>query len=142
MMAIYLVLIVIGMCGGSLIATGFCALITSTGIITRMADKSHTASFIIQYETIITVGAILWNVFWLYNISFPLSQSVSMICQIIIGIFQGIFVGCLAVSLAETLNGTAILSRRVKLSKGVGVIILFTAFGKSIFSILQFIIQI
>jgi stage V sporulation protein AB len=54
------------------------------------------------------------------------------------GLTQGIFVGCLAVSLAEALNGTAIFSRRVKLKYGLNFIILSVALGKMMASLIQF----
>ncbi len=134
-MIAYVFLMIIGFSGGALVAAGVCALITSTGIVTRMADQSHTAAFIRTYETIITLGAVFWNLFWIYSIPIRMSLTVA----VLIGLFQGVFVGCLAVSLAEALDGIAIFSRRVKLYQGGGMIILFTALGKSIFAVVQFL---
>ena len=135
-MSAYVFLIIIGFSGGALVAAGVCALITSTGIVTRMADQSHTAASIRTYETIITLGAVFWNLFWIYFI--PIR--IPVVGIVLIGLFQGVFVGCLAVSLAEALDGIAIFSRRVKLYQGVGMIILFTALGKSIFAVVQFLL--
>ena len=123
-----------------MIAAGLCALITSTGIVTRMADKSHTASEVRIYESILMVGAVFWNGLWLAPVKLRLATSIALALIGMTGVLQGIFVGCLAVSLAETLNGTAIFSRRGKLYKGVGVIILFTALGKTIFALFQFVL--
>ena len=50
----------------------------------------------------------------------------------------GIFVGCLAVALAEALNGTAIFARRAKLQMGLSFIVLSVAVGKVLASLLQF----
>ena len=51
---------------------------------------------------------------------------------------QGIFVGCLAVSLAEALNATAIFARRVKLKVGLSFVILAVAVGKVLAAVIQF----
>ncbi len=64
--------------------------------------------------------------------------TVSAVLQPIIGLSQGIFVGCLAVSLAEALNATAIFARRVKLRIGLSYIILAVAVGKVTAAIIQF----
>lgn len=135
----YVLLVMIGGCAGAIVSAGVVALITSTGVVTRMAGKTHTGHFILGYETAIIFGVILWNVFWVFGIDFHLPDNLSYIFQVIMGISQGIFVGALAVSLAEVLNGTAIFARRIKLSKGVGFVILFTALGKVMFSIIQFL---
>ncbi|MCR5737298.1 MAG: stage V sporulation protein AB [Eubacterium sp.] len=136
----YMLLGFLGVCGGTMIAAGLCALITSTGIVTRMADKSHTASRVRIYESILMMGAIFWNGFWIVPVKLRMAPFMALALTGMTGVLQGIFVGCLAVSLAETLNGTAIFSRRAKLSKGVGIIILFTAFGKTIFALFQFVL--
>ena len=136
----YCLLIIMGFSAGTLIAAGVFALITSTGVVTRMADKTHTAHFVKGYETAIMIGGIWWNLFWVFDIYLNMSVENARILQVFMGVFQGIFVGCLAVSLAETLNGTAVFSRRAKLYRGLGTIILFTALGKAIHSMIQFLI--
>ena len=108
-----IILAITGIGAGFIISAGVFALITSTGIITRFADKTHTAKSIQLYETIVIAGGILWNIFW-------------------------IFVGCLAVALAEALNGTAIFARRAKLQMGLSFIVLSVAVGKVLASLLQF----
>ena len=54
------------------------------------------------------------------------------------GTMSGIFVGCLAVALAEALNGTAIFARRAKLQMGLSFTVLSVAVGKVLASLLQF----
>ena len=50
----------------------------------------------------------------------------------VFGLFAGMFVGCFAIAIAEMLNTIPIFSRRIKLGKGVGVVMLFLALGKTV----------
>ena len=69
---------------------------------------------------------------------FKFTGQPAKIFQGIMGLCQGIFVGCLAVALAEALNGTAIFARRAKLQMGLSFIVLSVAVGKVLASLLQF----
>lgn len=134
----YILLGIMGISAGALIAAGLVALITTTGVITRMADKTHTAYFVKGYETAIFLGGTLWNLFWIFPVIFPFGKGSAVFFQILMSLCQGVFVGCLAISLAEALNGTAIFGRRIKLAKGVGTVILSLALGKVVYSLVQF----
>ena len=133
-----IILAITGIGAGFIISAGVFALITSTGIITRFADKTHTAKSIQLYETIVIAGGILWNIFWVMESHFKFTGQPAKIFQGIMGLYQGIFVGCLAVALAEALNGTAIFARRAKLQMGLSFIVLSVAVGKVLASLLQF----
>lgn len=135
----YVLLAITGLSGGAMVSAGVFALITSTGVMTRMAGKTHTAKYVRLYETMVIVGGTWWNIFWVFSINFNLPTIAHTILQVIMGVCQGIFVGCLAVSLAEALNATAIFARRAKLKTGVSFIILSAAIGKIIASMIQFI---
>ena len=113
-----IILAITGIGAGFIISAGVFALITSTGIITRFADKTHTAKSIQLYETIVIAGGILWNIFWIMESHFKFTGQPAKIFQGIMGLCQGIFVGYLAVALAEALNGTAIFARRAKTANG------------------------
>ena len=129
-----IILAITGIGAGFIISAGVFALITSTGIITRFADKTHTAKSIQLYETIVIAGGILW----IMESHFKFTGQPAKIFQGIMGLCQGIFVGCLAVALAEALNGTAIFARRAKLKMGLSFIVLSVAVGKVLASLLQF----
>lgn len=124
--------------GGAIISAAVFALIASTGVITRMAGKSHTGQHIRWYESAVVLGGIWWNIFWIFSINIPMSGNFLVAFQTLMGLAQGIFIGCLAVSLAEALNATAIFSRRVKLKVGLSFIILSVAIGKVLAAIIQF----
>lgn len=134
----YIMMFFIAFGGGAVISGAVFAIISSTGVVTRMADKTHTAAFIKSYETAIILGGIWWNSFWIFSLNIPMPMNVAQGLQMIMGFCQGVFVGCIAISLAEALNATAIFSRRAKLKNGLSFIILSVALGKVIATLIQF----
>ena len=132
----YIILGLTAFGGGSVISAAVFALIASTGVITRMAG--NTGKHVTKYETAVVAGGTLWNIFWVFSVKLHMPVTVSAVLQPIIGLSQGIFVGCLAISLAEALNATAIFARRVKLRIGLSYIILAVAVGKVTAAIIQF----
>lgn len=129
---------IIGLGGGMVIAGGVFALLTSTGIVTRMAVKTNTNSRVKIYESAISLGAILWNLFWVFDINMFTNLQVGFLINSSIGLLQGIFVGCLAVALSEMLNATSIFYRRIKLKRGVSILLLMVAVGKIAGSLIAF----
>lgn len=128
-----LVLVLIGASGGAAISAGIVALITTIGLVARLAGKSHTAEFAQYYETSITLGAAAGTIFSLFPVTVPIGK----IGLFFVGGFIGIFVGVLAMSLAESLNITSIYARRVRLSKGICYVVLGIALGRGIGALLQ-----
>lgn len=128
-----LFLILFGASGGAAVSAGIVALITTIGVVARLAGKSHTAEFARQYETSIMLGALSGTIFSLFPVTVPIGK----IGLILAGGFIGIFVGVLAMSLAESLNITSIYARRVRLSKGICYIVLGIAVGRGIGAFLQ-----
>ncbi|MFR4318134.1 MAG: stage V sporulation protein AB [Eubacterium sp.] len=133
----YIVMALTAFGGGAVISAAVFALIASTGVITRMAGKTHTAKHVRTYETAVVIGGILWNVYRFLS-KIPLKAEIYQSLQFVMSLAQGIFVGCLAVSLAEALNATAIFARRVKLKVGLSFVILAVAVGKVLASVIQF----
>lgn len=133
----YVLLTVSGFAAGTLVAAGVFALITSIGVIPRLADKSRSAKYVKTYETSVILGGVCGNILNIFNIPVPFTVA----ALVFFGIFSGIFIGCMATSLAESLNTTAIFSRRVKLHRGMGVIILSAAIGKMIASLMFFYLR-
>lgn len=134
----YIVMALTAFGGGAVISAAVFALIASTGVITRMAGKTHTVKYVRTYETAVVIGGILWNVIWVFSVRIPLKAEIHQSLQFVMSLAQGIFVGCLAVSLAEALNATAIFARRVKLKVGLSFVILAVAVGKVLASVIQF----
>lgn len=138
MMWQYIILIFIGIGAGTIISSGVFALISSTGLVTKFATKTHTASHVRIYEDFIIIGGLFFNILWIFELELFLSEPISLILEGITGIMQGIFVGCLAVSISEALDATAIFARRIKLKAGIGFIVLSVALGKVIAAFIQF----
>lgn len=130
-------LVLIGLSASFIVAGGVFALITSVGIVTRLTGKTHTAKHIKSYETAIALGATVGNL--AFFLSFPAwIHPFSFVILLVFGAGAGIYVGCLATALAELLNTSAIFTRRMKLIKGFGGMVLSVALGKLCGSLLQF----
>lgn len=134
MWAAEVLLAVIGLSAGLIVAGGLFAFIASLGVVSDIADRTHTGSRILLYEDTTILGGIIGNLIFIYRIDIP----GGVLLQIVIGLFVGIFVGCWALSLAETLNVFPIFIRRVKLVRCVPYIILGIAIGKGLGSLIYF----
>ena len=129
-----ILLIVIGLACGTGVAAGVFALITKVGIIPQISEKTKTSSYVTVYESAVLAGGVSGTIF----ILFPISFTVPTIFLVIAGGSFGIFLGCLATSLAEALNVTAIFTRRLCLHIGIPIIVLSMALGKSLGSLLYY----
>lgn len=131
-----ILLAVISLCAGLVVSGGLFAFLSSLGVVSDIADRTHTGKHIMLYENATILGGILGNVFWLYKISVLKGNFL----QVLYGTFSGIFVGCWAMSLAETLNVFPVFIRRTKLVQSVPYIILSIAIGKGIGLIVYFLL--
>lgn len=123
-----------GFCGGAVVATALAAFIISLGILPRYAGITHTGKHILLYEDFLMLGSILGNLVILYKIPLPFGR----IGEGVIGLFFGMFLGSWIIALGEVVNVFAITARRIGLKKGIGLIVLSMAFGKSLGCLLQF----
>ena len=95
-----IILSIIGLAGGGIIAAGVFALITTTGVMTRFAEKTHTAKYVRQYENAVAFGAILFNIFWVFELNYEGmklgNQLLALIglCRRMFGNFSGRGVKC------------------------------------------------
>lgn len=128
------ILIFIGIAGGAVSAGGLFSFISSLGVVSDFADRTHTGDQISLYEDAIIVGAGLGNLISIYQIPIPITR----IGLGIFGLLAGIFVGCWAMALAEILNVFPIFIRRAKMVKFVSYIILGIALGKGLGTLLFF----
>ena len=106
-------LALLGFSAGMIVAGGVFSFIVELGVISDFADRTHTGNHILIYEDMVAAGAILGNLFQIFEVNLP----GRMIFLAIYGLFGGIFVGCWAMALAEILNVFPIFMRRV--SRGV-----------------------
>lgn len=124
----------VGLCFGITIASGVVAFIISLGIVPRYAGITKTADRVQLYEDSSVLGAVLGNLWYLYQGKLPFGPS----GLAVYGIFSGIFLGSWIVALGEVVDIYAILVRRMGLVKGIGLVILSMAFGKVIGSLYFF----
>lgn len=124
----------VGLCFGITIASGVVAFIISLGIVPRYAGITKTADRVQLYEDSSVLGAVLGNLWYLYQGKLPFGT----IGLAVYGIFSGIFLGSWIVALGEVVDIYAILVRRMGLVKGIGLVILSMALGKVIGSLYFF----
>lgn len=135
---------------GLLSSGGVFTVFVTVGIVPRFADKTHTAHKIMLYENSIVAGAILGCLFSVYPEvikRFGGETALSMVSNwdlwgslilAVFGIFAGMFVGCFAIAIAEMLNTIPIFTRRIRLGKGAGIVMLCLALGKTVGALIYF----
>lgn len=136
----FLLSVITGIGAGFGVSAGVFALVTSLSLLPRMADKTRTGYAMRTYETWVFWGGMFGNsiyFFQQYGVSLSF-HSFYLLPLISFGSFAGIAIGTLAVSIAESLNVTAVLGRRARLHYGLGVLILCFAVGKALGSLLFF----
>ena len=123
-----------GLGAGTLTAAGYFAIITSVGLINRVADVTHSKNHLLLYEEMIIWGVILGNAVFIFDIHVPAAA----VGAVIFGLLSGMFIGLLVVCLAETTKALPIFIRRVRIGTGLGVIILMVGLGKAVGHLLYY----
>ena len=123
-----LFLALIGLGTGAIVAGGLFSFIVELGVIADFADRTHTANHILFYEDMVALGAVLGNLFQLFEIRMP-GHGAFLAA---FGLFSGIFVGCWAMALAEILNVFPIFMRRARIVRYLAVFVLMVALGKGL----------
>ena len=129
-----LLMAAIGLSAGGAIAAGLFAFITSLGVVSDFADRTHTGSSVRFYEDCLAAGGIVGNVFSIYE---PRVLHSGVLLGVF-GLLSGIFVGCWIMALAEILNVFPIFMRRAKILKGIPYLIASMALGKDIGALVYF----
>lgn len=127
-------LLLIGSGGGLLVAAGVVALLVGLGIITRFAGISRTAAHTKLYESAILLGAVYGNLLTVYHMTVFRGRFLLAV----VGLTSGMYVGAWIMALAEVINIFPIAARRIGLAKGISVIVISIALGKTIGSLLHF----
>ncbi|WP_069997374.1 stage V sporulation protein AB [Cellulosilyticum sp. I15G10I2] len=116
---------------GIILSGGIIAFITIIGIIPLMAHRTQTSEHHILYGSAIMLGTFIGSVLSIWPIIIPVSN-------LFIGLFgltSGIFTGVLIIALAEVLDVFPISDRRIKIKKGVTLMVFALAIGKLIGSL-------
>ena len=133
-------LLLMGICAGSMIAAGVFAFIAVIGLVPRLAGRTHTARHMDLYENVIVAGGVTGNLLSLYGGGWywRLGGWGGGIFAAVIGVAAGVFVGSLVMSLAETLDAVPVLIRRFGLKVGTAWLVTALALGKLIGSLVYF----
>lgn len=145
---------VFGLCAGLLTATGYFAVITAIGLINRIAAVTDTRKYLLLYEEMIILGAVLGTIVAVFDIRLPFSEITgvcadgsSLLCALLmyvavgfVGIVSGMYVGLFVVCLAETTKALPVFLRRVRIGAGLGVIILMIGIGKAVGQLIYYLI--
>lgn len=119
--------------GGIIVSAGLFAVLVTIRLVNRFAHISGTKKYLYLYETMIIVGAIVANTCLVFDIR-PFD---SRVLGSIYGLIAGMYSGAFFVSIAEVIKGIPIFIRRVRISDGLGWILLSLAVGKTIGSLLD-----
>ena len=146
---------IVGISSGLMVASGVFTVLFVVGLVPRFAGKTNTAKYEIFYEECIIAGSIIACMLSVIFYKFSLEELFKDIVNIknidleadiflntiltVVGVFWGIFVGCLAIALAEVLDGIPIFTRRIRLRKGLSIIMISVALGKMAGALLYFI---
>lgn len=130
------ILAVIGFSGGMVVAAGIFAFIAVIGIVPRMAQKTRTTKHIPTYEDAIIMGGIFGTLPLYLDLYFP----IGVIGAGLFAFAIGVFIGCIAVSLAEVFNVMPIFIRRGRVTKGLSVLLVAIALGKTVGSLAYFLL--
>ena len=125
---------VTGLCSGLAVAGGLFALIIALGVVADFADRTHTAWYILWYEDAVAAGGILGNLMSVYALSLPLGS----LGAGVFGIFAGVFVGAWAMALTEIINIIPIFARRVNFRRGLELVIISMALGRTAGSLIYY----
>jgi len=126
----------IGFCSGILVSGAVFAFITIVGVVPRLAQKTNSTRYIKAYETAIALGGIAGVAAGF----FAPGVSWGHWLLPVVGLSAGIFYGCMAMSLAEVLNVIPILTRRVRLQRGMFFLVMAIALGKMAGALLYFLL--
>lgn len=129
-------LILIGLSTGAVVSGGVFAFVTALGIVPRLTERTHTRNYIALYENCIIFGGIGGTIISLWPISIPIGH----VGLFVVGMANGMFIGSLLVALAEFINVLPIMNRRFKLTGGIAILILTLGLGKSLGSLLYWLI--
>ncbi|WP_054742829.1 stage V sporulation protein AB [Cellulosilyticum ruminicola] len=118
--------ILIGLGAGGMLAGGVVAFISVIGIVPLMSYRTKTEHYAIFYENAIAAGGIIGAVLSMW----PIEIKIPAFFLTVFGFAAGNFAGVLIIALAEVLDVMPIMNRRVKLKKGIALIVYAFAAGK------------
>lgn len=143
-------LAIFGIAAGTLTSAGFFAVITAIGLINRVADVTKTKGYLLFFEEMIILGAVIGTVLSVFDVRLdwpwmgeglvPFVTTVATVVFAAIGVVAGMYVGLFVVCLAETTKALPIFIRRVRIGTGLGIVILMIGLGKAIGQLIYYLV--
>lgn len=122
-----LVMVVGGLSAGCVTSAALFALIVTIGVVSRLAQKTRTASLMKWYERCFMAGCIMANSFYIFRIQW---NGDSIFLLGIFGLFMGIYVGCFISALAEVIQVFPVVFKCLNLKAGTKLFVLGMSVGK------------
>lgn len=119
-----------GFASGIVISTGILAFINAIGVIPRLTTKCKVTTHYYAVANASLLGIMAGTIFYLWDDYICLSLPKFLVA--FFGLVFGIFIGCLAMALAEILNVMPITKSRLKLKRGMYILVLAFAIGKMV----------
>lgn len=133
-------LFVTALFGGMAVSGGTFAFLMVIGVLPRMLRRIQEQNQILPVETTVTAAVIIGTISSLIEVEersvmFP---ALGELLLAIYGLSAGIFVGCVAVALAEILDTFPIVFRRLRLTRGLSLVLCVMAIGKVLGALFSF----
>ena len=126
-----------GAAAGALTAAGYFAVLTSVGLVNRVADVTHTKQHLLLLEEVIIIGAVTGNILSVFPVGSILTSGGFIVLY---GVVAGMFIGLFVVCLAETTKVLPIFLRRARIGDGLGIIILMIGLGKAVGQLIYYLV--
>ena len=130
----FLFLGLIGLSLGFFVSSGAASLLIGLGIIPRYAGITRTAHRILWYENCCILVILAGNLLYLSDVRLPFGTA----GLLLYGGFSGIFLGSWIIALGEVIDVYAITMRRLGIVKGIQLLILAMALGKTVGTLFYF----
>ena len=118
--------VIVGLSSGAVAAGAVFAFIAAIGIVPRLAQKVKMPHKIKLFEAVLMLGGI----FAICSVIIDFQLGLGRIAAAATGVFIGIFIGMLAMSLVEVLDVLPIMTRRLRIQKGMMFFVFAIALGK------------
>lgn len=121
--------------GGVLVGGALTALITLIQVFPRLIQITQTRKYLKIYENMFIVGTFVFSMVYFTDYHIKVGNFIVVILGLVFGTFVGIF----GSAIAETLDVLPIISKKFKIKKKFGAIVIALLLGKTLGSLYYFI---
>lgn len=131
----YVLAIISSFSGGVLVGGALTALITLIQVFPRLIQITQTRKYLKIYENMFIVGTFVFSMVYFTDYHIKVGNFIVVILGLVFGTFVGIF----GSAIAETLDVLPIISKKFKIKKKFGAIVIALLLGKTLGSLYYFI---